>query len=270
MKLRRLLKILNKRYEQENISIENIDTYFEECRKLLKSVLESQAYIEFHDYQTKVQIWTKLHEGLDQNDKSILNNISTQFWLNVNRKEQEFREKCLKPIANKVNCNLEIFKEEFKNKLIEMNTKMEQMNGSTKNDIRELYDKIQGENIEKFIAENVKIETLKNTISEDDKRNRDNLNEIEQKLSNIDTKIDNFIKNQSKANKNINKMQVELSKNVDNFIKVDFENKIKEIEDNIKTLSQNEKNINLQQIQTNNLVISLGNTLFIESYKTSL
>ena len=262
MKSRRLLKILNKRYEQDDISIENIDTYFEECRKLLKSVLESQAYIEFHDYQTKVQIWTKLHEGLDQNDKTILNNISTQFWLNVNRKEQEFRENCLKPIAEKVNWNLEILKEELNNKLIQTNTKMEQMNEST-NYIKELYDKIQVDNIDKFSEENVKIESLKNAISNDDKRNKDRFNEIEQKLSNIDTKIDNFIKTQSKANKNINKIQAELSNKVDNFIKVDFEIKIKEIEDSIQTLSQNEKNINLQQIQTNDRVISLGNTLVI-------
>ena len=77
-----------------------------------------------HIYQSKFQLWGLIPNGIWDEDILTAHTIRSEFYLDVQRKDHEFREKTLKPFAKIVTKIIDDLRDESNQNNYEINSKI--------------------------------------------------------------------------------------------------------------------------------------------------
>ena len=83
-------------------------------------------YRDFNEYQGKLQTWGLILNNIEDKDILTAHSVRSEFYLDVQRRDHEFRENTLKPIAEKVMKNIDDLRNEFNQSNYDINSKINQ------------------------------------------------------------------------------------------------------------------------------------------------
>ena len=156
-------------------------------------------YRDFNEYQAKSQSWELMSDDIWDEDILTVHTIRSEFYLDVQRKDHEFREKTLKPIAEIVTNNMDDLRDEFNQSNYEINSKINQVTElnqknllESEEQIKNLIDMLKVDYEAQLIAIKRELNDQKKEYSDMNKTIVHQQNDFKKELSEIYNKLRDF------------------------------------------------------------------------------